>query len=184
MVQRENSKKDSFFHNANSAINKKVWKKYPFDEKTKHIEDKIWGHQIIKNNYKIVYEPEASVFHWHGINQEMNKKRCDEIVKILENLDSDYRTKNFISPNKANIIAIVPHRGEILKFKNKPLIDMTLSSLKKCKSIKKIFVPIDNPKIRRHIEIEKNLQNYFKTKKFIEFLHKYYNIITICLKKN
>ena len=42
--------KDSFFHNANSAINKKVWKKYPFDEKTKHIEDKIWGHQIIKNN--------------------------------------------------------------------------------------------------------------------------------------
>ncbi len=153
--ERKIQKKDSFFHNANSAINKKVWKKYPFDEKTKHIEDKIWGHKIIKNNYKIVYEPEASVFHWHGINQEMNKKRCDEIVRILENLDSDYRTKNFISPNKANIIAIVPHKGEILKFNNKPLIDMTLGSLKKCKSIKRIFVPIDNPKIRKHIEIEK-----------------------------
>ena len=36
-----------------------------------------------------------SVFHYHGINQDMNKKRCDEVVKILENLDNDYKSKIF-----------------------------------------------------------------------------------------
>ena len=34
------------------------------------------------------------MFHWHGINQEMDKKRCDKIVEILENLDSKYKSKN------------------------------------------------------------------------------------------
>ena len=37
-------KKDTFFHNANSAFKKSLWKKIPFDEKTQHIEDRIWGH--------------------------------------------------------------------------------------------------------------------------------------------
>ena len=33
------------------------------------------------------------MFHWHGINQEMDKKD-DKIVEILENLDSKYKSKN------------------------------------------------------------------------------------------
>jgi len=150
--ERKIQKKDSFFHNANSAIRRDVWKKFPFDEKTKHIEDKIWGHKIIKNRYQIMYEPKSSVFHYHGINQDMNKLRCDEIVKILENLDNEYKTDNFISPKKANIIAIVPHYGEILKIRDQFLIDVTISKLEQCKIIKKIFVPTDEISFKKHIK--------------------------------
>ena len=44
--------KDPFFHNANSAFLRTTWKKFPFDEKVSNIEDRVWGHQVIKKNYK------------------------------------------------------------------------------------------------------------------------------------
>ena len=150
--ERKIQKKDSFFHNANSAVRNIIWRKYPFDEKTKHIEDKIWGHSIIKNKFQIMYEPSASVFHWHGINQDMNKKRCDEIIKILENLDSEYKTKDFVNPSKTNIVAVVPHKGTGLRINDRLILDKTIDALKKTKSIKKIFVPTESEKIKKYIE--------------------------------
>lgn len=153
--EKKIQKKDSFFHNANSAIKKSIWEKYPFDEKTKHIEDKIWAHNIIKNKYQIVYEPSSSVFHWHGINQDMNKQRCDEIVKILENLDSEYKTQDFDNISKTNIIAIVPHKGEILKINKEILLFKTIEALNKCSNIKKIFIPTENEVIKKKIKKNK-----------------------------
>ena len=35
--------KDSFFHNANSAIRREMWEKLPFDATATNIEDRIWG---------------------------------------------------------------------------------------------------------------------------------------------
>ena len=80
----KNSKKETFFHNANSAFSKEIWKKFPFDELTTNIEDRIWGQKVINSGYKIIYEPKASVFHWHGIHQDMDPQRCSNVVKILE----------------------------------------------------------------------------------------------------
>ena len=153
--EKKIQKKDSFFHNANSAIRRDIWLKFPFDEKTKHIEDKIWAHKVIKNNYHLMYEPKSSVFHYHGINQDMNKERCDEIVKILENLDNEYKAKNFLSPKTANIIAIIPHYGEILKINNQLLIENTLQAVEKCKNIKNIFIPTDNILIKQYVQKRK-----------------------------
>ena len=65
--------KDNFFHNANSIIRKDLWKKIPFDSKTTNIEDRIWGKKVLAKGFKIVYEPEASVLHFHGIHQTGNK---------------------------------------------------------------------------------------------------------------
>ena len=48
--------------------------KIPFDENVEHIEDRIWAHKVINKGYKLIYEPEAAVFHWHGINQNMDEK--------------------------------------------------------------------------------------------------------------
>ena len=45
--EKKIQKKDTFFHNANSAFRKKLWSKIPFDEMTKHIEDRIWGNEVI-----------------------------------------------------------------------------------------------------------------------------------------
>ena len=90
--EKKIQKKDTFFHNANSAFKKKLWVKIPFDEKTKHIEDRIWGNEVINKGYKIVYEPDASVYHWHGINQDMEPSRCKKIVNILESLNQDFKS--------------------------------------------------------------------------------------------
>ena len=85
--------KDPFFHNANSAFLKKVWKKNKFDEKTTNIEDRIWGSQVINQGYKIIYEPKASVFHFHGVHQNLNPERCASVVNIMEKT----MQKNYLS---------------------------------------------------------------------------------------
>ena len=71
-LDKKIQKKDSFFHNANSAFRREIWNKFPFDEKVSNIEDRVWGQQVIDSNYNIIYEPEASVFHWNGIHHDSN----------------------------------------------------------------------------------------------------------------
>lgn len=138
-------KKDTFFHNANSAFRKSLWKKFPFDEKTMHIEDRIWAHKMISLNFNIVYEPKACVYHWHGINQDMDKGRCSRIVKILEDLDNNYQPGKIQNFNNLSCLAIIPQRGETIKLgKDDPLIKYTINDLKKSKFIKKIYVATDN----------------------------------------
>ena len=138
-------KKDTFFHNANSAFKKSLWKKIPFDEITQHIEDRIWGHSVIQRGYKIIYEPEASVYHWHGVNQDMEPERCKRIVNILESLGSDYVSKNIDNLKNITCIAIVPLRGKSLQIdSNLSLLKITLKQLKKSQIIKDIYVATDN----------------------------------------
>ena len=60
--------KDNFFHNANSIFRKKIWSKIKFDEKVKNVEDRLWGKEIIKAGFNIVYEPDSG-YHHHGIHQ-------------------------------------------------------------------------------------------------------------------
>ena len=109
----------------------KPWKKIPFDENVEHIEDRIWAHKVINKGYKLIYEPEAAVFHWHGINQNMDEKRCSEIVSILENLDNIYRPRISTNLKNMNTIAIVPQRNISLTHNNKNyLITKTIQDLK------------------------------------------------------
>jgi rhamnosyltransferase len=160
-LEKRVQKKDSFFHNANSAIRKSLWKKIPFDEKVEHIEDRIWAHQIIKKGYKIVYEPEAAVYHWHGINQNMDEKRCSEIVKILENIDNIYKPKTITFLKDLNILAIVPQRNIPLLYNNKDyLITKTINDLKKSKYISDIYVATDN-KITKKIVLKHGVKSPF-----------------------
>ena len=143
--EKKVQKKDNFFHNANSAFRKEFWKKNPFDEKTQHIEDRIWGHLVIQKGYKIIYEPEAGVYHWHGVNQDMEPERCKRIVNILESLGSEYVSKNLDNLKSLNCIGIVPLRGKSLQIDSDlSLLSITLKQLKKSKNIRDIFVATDN----------------------------------------
>ena len=144
-IEKRIQKKDSFFHNANSAIRKSLWKKIPFDNKVEHIEDRIWAHKILKKGFKIIYEPEAAVYHWHGINQNMDEKRCSEIVGILENIDNVFKSKLSTSLKSLNTIAIVPQKNISLSYDNKNyLISKTIKDLKKSKYVSDIYVATDN----------------------------------------
>jgi len=76
--------KDYFFHNANAMVRRKLWEVFPFDETLSGVEDRAWARQVIEQGYKIVYEPEASVYHYHGIHQGRDAARCERVVKVIE----------------------------------------------------------------------------------------------------
>ena len=78
-------RKDTFFHNANSAFLRETWRKYPFNPSVTNIEDRIWGQEVISAGLKIIYEPKSVVYHHHGIHQDANEERAKKIIKIMEN---------------------------------------------------------------------------------------------------
>ncbi len=109
-----------------------------------NIEDRVWGEEIIRNGLKIIYEPQASVYHWHGIHQDLNPDRAKNVVKILESLKS-FKTldTNHQNPEDLNILAIIPIRGKTLKFGDTTLLETTIDSAKKSKFISEIIVSTD-----------------------------------------
>jgi rhamnosyltransferase len=140
--------KDSFFHNANSILKKDLWKRFPFDELTTNIEDRLWAREVLKAGYKIVYEPLASVYHYHGIHQDQNKERCSNVVKILETINKADGYQNKILAGKdINCVALIPIRGDILSLGGKTLLEQTISQAKAAQSIKQVIVTTDCPKL-------------------------------------
>ena len=69
------------------------------------------GQEVINSGYKIIYEPEASVYHWHGIHQDNNEERLRNVVRIVEEM-------SLINDQKPNtqsgdkVLAIIPFRGK------------------------------------------------------------------------
>lgn len=54
-----------FFSNANSCIRRSVWQSVPFCESLTGTEDFLWAKMAQLKGFKIMYQPEASVFHSH-----------------------------------------------------------------------------------------------------------------------
>lgn len=142
-LDRRVQMKDSFFHNANSLIKREVWERIPFDEKLTNIEDRVWGKAVIDAGYNLVYEPEASVYHWHGIYQNGNQERCRNVVKILETLQTD-NTHGALDLDQLEIAAIVPTRGEAAALNGLPLLSYTIEAAKESQFINRIIVSTDN----------------------------------------
>ncbi len=138
--------KEPFFHNANSIIKKSLWNKYKFDENTNHIEDRIWAQEMLNLKYKIIYEPEACVYHFHGVSHSQNISRVSKISKII--------TKSSIT-KKPIICAITVIKKPILKKDNNYLIQGAIDDLLKIKKIQKIFIVTDDLKIQKKIKNRK-----------------------------
>ena len=147
-LDRRVQTKDPFFHNANSAFLKKIWRKNNFDENTTNIEDRIWGSQVINQGFKILYEPKASVFHFHGVHQNLDPERCASVVSIMEKtmrkdyFSFDIKKKNLLKKNK--IIAILPIRGKAIEYQNKYLMEFTIKKILNDKLVDDIYVSTDN----------------------------------------
>ena len=145
-------RKDPFFHNANSAIRRDTWSQTPFDEETPHIEDRLWAHRVLAMGMEIHYEPEASVYHFHGIHQDDNPQRRRNVVQILENLASGEQNlpahhaahPAAPSPDDLNTIALIPTRGEPIYLGDKPLLSYTIAQAKNSQFINKVVVLTDN----------------------------------------
>jgi len=83
-LERRIQRKDYFFHNANSMIKKSAWDEVRFHDESDGVEDRIWAKDIINRGYVVVYDPEASVYHHHGIHQGRDEKRAARVVKVIE----------------------------------------------------------------------------------------------------
>jgi len=101
---------------------------------------------VIAAGMKIVYEPDASVYHWHGINHNLNPERARKIVRILEGIDG-------MAPNMAgyddvvgsDVIVVIPIRGKSLYVNEKSLLEYTLDAARGSKLIRRVFVSTDDP---------------------------------------
>ena len=78
-----------FFHNAFSLIERSAWKESEFNEKQNGVEDRFWAKEQALRGRKIVYEPEAIVYHEHGLNQGASMDRAMRVCKSLEELHKD-----------------------------------------------------------------------------------------------
>lgn len=151
-LDRKVQKKDPFFHNANSMIRRDIWEKVPFSETTTNIEDRLWAKEVLEKGYKIVYEPEASVYHYHGINQGRNIERAKKVVRILEEIHPSYGAKYV--PEDVNIAAIIPVRGQVKCVGRTPLLELTIESVKESKYVKQVIVAADS---EEHLRIAESL---------------------------
>ena len=112
---RRVQKKDYFFHNANSMLRRDVWEMYPFDEEVTNIEDRVWGKAVTEAGYRIVYEPDAAVYHHHGLHQGNRPERARGVVSIIERVDESVVNElpESLRPEHANIAAVVPVQGSV-----------------------------------------------------------------------
>ena len=148
-LDRRVQRKDSFFHNANSMIRKSLWNEVPFDETVTNIEDRIWAEKMLQRGYKLVYEPDASVYHYHGVHHDGDKNRCTNVVRILEALKPETKSGIHVKIENLNIIAIIPVRGKINYLKGKPLVSYTVNQALESKYIRQVILSTDNPELAK-----------------------------------
>lgn len=150
-------KKDHFFHNANSMVRRSVWEKFPFDEEATNIEDRIWGKMVTRAGYCLVYEPEASVFHHHGIHQANKKpERVAGVARIIEQVEDHLQLDRLpvsLDPSKLEIVAFVPVRGAPIHSGGHNLLQRCIENLQSSSWIKKVYV-LGNHQHSRDIAIK------------------------------
>ena len=157
----KSKKKDPFFHNANSAFTKKIWNKFPFDEKIPNVEDRIWGKILIDNNLKIQYEPSSSVYHWHGINQSQDEARAESIIKILESYKNFFSYQDKIPySNKSKGVVIIPIRGDDIN--NFEELDKTINQISSINKISSIIISTDDKKVFNYVNKKKAVNASFR----------------------
>ena len=135
--------KDYFFHNANSMLRRDVWEQFPFDEIVTNIEDRVWGKAVIDAGYHIVYDPNAAVYHHHGLHQGNSPERAKGVISIIERIDEEWVNglPGSLGPENVNIVAVVPVKGKV---SSGTLEDRTLknsiSALRQASYVNKIYL--------------------------------------------
>lgn len=148
--------KDYFFHNANSMVRRDIWDQYPFDEKATNIEDRIWGKTITNAGFHIIYEPDAAVYHHHGLHQGNAPQRAKGVVSIIEQIDQDVLSElpDSLRPEKANIVAVVPVRDEPgLTSSACDLIENSITELKAADYVDNIYLLASNSSLAEQLDV-------------------------------
>jgi glycosyltransferase involved in cell wall biosynthesis len=72
-----NRQNHPFCNNANAAIQRELWKKYPYDETLTGLEDIDWAKRVQKDGYDISYASQAEIVHVHDetVQEVFNRYR-------------------------------------------------------------------------------------------------------------
>jgi len=143
-IERRLQTRDYFFHNANSAFRRELWKQYPFNEETTNIEDRIWAKKIIEKGYHILYEPEAIIYHYHGIHQNRNDSRSITTAKVLSIIEDDEILNSLpksMLPENIKTVAICPIvNSNPLSNDHIEIFKDMLADLEPCSYLNEIYV--------------------------------------------
>ena len=142
-LDRKVQMKDSFFHNANSIIRRDLWEDVQFDNSITNIEDRIWAQEMLNTGYKLLYEPEASVYHYHGINQDGNQERLTNVVRIIDERSNSLNPGQ-LDADKMKIVAIIPTKGKQRYIDNQPQLFYTIKTAQYSDYLDDIFIATDN----------------------------------------
>lgn len=143
--------RDYFFHNANSVIRRDVWEQFPFDDETTNIEDRLWAKEVVSAGHHLVYEPEAAVYHHHGIHQNLDAQRARNVVSILERVESADAAAGLpetMAPQNVNVAAICPVFGRIKQHDGTDLLGALIDHLKRSLYVGKVYLFSEDPSVR------------------------------------
>lgn len=139
--------RDPFFHNANSALRRSTWEKFPFDEDVKNLEDRVWGQSVINEGMTILYEPTASVYHWHGIHQGLDVKRAQGVVRVMEQIHGELVLPKFLAANQQNNVVVIPVRSQTDFPIQQELLATTVRQALNLRNIEKVIVSTDSEEL-------------------------------------
>ncbi len=84
------------FDNVSSCIRRQVWEKIPFP-RTDFAEDLEWSQSVLRQGYKIIYEPDSMVYHSHNFSilgwYKKNHINSNKLAGLfgLNNINNIYR---------------------------------------------------------------------------------------------
>jgi len=77
---REDGPGDVRYSNVNGAIRAALWREHPFDESAPASEDHIWATWAVGKGFRVVYVPEAAVYHSHAESIRARYRRLRSIA--------------------------------------------------------------------------------------------------------
>lgn len=79
-----------YANNANAAIPRSLWDEHHFDEYLTGLEDIAWAKYFVDRGYRVVYEPDAAVYHIHeeSSHQVFNRYRREAVAAREIGLES------------------------------------------------------------------------------------------------
>jgi hypothetical protein len=154
--------KESFFHNANSAVLRGTWEIAPFDEVTPHIEDRIWAKSLISQGKNIYYASRARVFHWNGLHSSGDPDRSLNSIKILQQIGvAEEATPEFLQPARFAVLPIIP--AKTLGKHKEGFLSQLRATVSECKGASYLLNPLivtDHEVLEHELDVENCLYHH------------------------
>jgi hypothetical protein len=96
---------------------------------------------MIEAGFHLVYEPEAPVYHHHGINQENDRDRAAGVSTLLDRIEADLVADlpESLRPENSNVVAIAPVLGQPRDLQGGDLYADLLRQLSTCRVLNSVY---------------------------------------------